>query len=153
MINCLVNTFLFQELEFSAIEEIAKFCTKLNLSDGEILISENEAQNYDLFILCMGSVEIVSSSSSKTSEEIVISKQDTEVFGEIAWLTRNKRTATLRCRGEVEAVRIDATKLMEYMEVNPQIGFEIMRKIANLLAKRLEQTNNLLKQILWNTKI
>ena len=151
MINQLLTTYLFKDMDYTALEEIATFSTYLHLNDGDALIQENEAENFDVFVLCAGSVEIISSSSASVSGDVAISKQDVEVFGEISWLTRRKRTATVRCRGEVEAIRIDGNAFMGYLEQRPKAGFEIMRKISLLLAHRLESTNMLLKQILWNS--
>ena len=98
-------------------------------------------------------MEIITSGSGLTSDEISISKQDKELLGEISWLSGGKRTATVRCIGEVEAVRIDGKKLMDYLYQYPKVGFFVMRHIARLLSTRLDQTNNLLKQILWNSNI
>lgn len=153
MINQLLNTYLFKEMDYMAVQEIAEFSTHLQLNDGDVLIHENEVENFDLFVLCSGLVEVISSSAAAVSGDVAISKQDVEVFGEISWITRRKRTATVRCRGEVEAIRIDGNVFMRYLEQNPQAGFEIMRKISLLLAERLVSTNILLKQILWNSTL
>ena len=152
MIDCLMNTFLFEDLEYTDLERITQFCSQLELDDGDILISENEL-DYDLYVLCEGYVEIISTGARNLSGEVVISKQDKNVFGEISWLTNCKRTATLRCRGDVVAIRIDGDKLMAYLDSHSQAGFTVMRRAARLLGERLEDTNNLLKQILWNTNI
>ncbi len=151
MINELLNTYLFKDMEYHALQEIVKFSTRVQLNDGDVLIYENESENFDVFVLCAGSVEIISSSSASVSSDVAISKQDLEIFGEISWLTRGKRTATVRCRGEVEAIRIDGKVFMHYLEENPKTGFDIMSKVALLLAQRLVSTNTLLKQILWNS--
>lgn len=151
MINQLLNTYLFKDMEYEALQEIAKFSTRLQLNEGDVLIHENETENFDVFVLCSGSVEVISSSSASVSSDVVISKQDLEIFGEISWITRHKRTATVRCRGEVDAIRIDGKVFMRYLEQHPKAGFDVMHKIALLLAQRLVSTDILLKQILWNS--
>jgi CRP-like cAMP-binding protein len=153
MISDLVNTSLFDELSFEHISNIAKFCTQLCYGDGDILISENDTDHYDIFVLIDGQLEILTCGNTLTSDEVVLSKHEKSVFGEISWLNKSKRTATLRCHGEVDVIRINGEKFDQYMEENPVIGFSVMRKLAVLLSKRLEQTDVLLKQILWNTKI
>ncbi len=151
MISQLLNTYLFKDMEYIALQEISKFSTRLLLNDGEVLIHENETENFDVFVLCSGAVEVISSSSAAVSNDVAISKQDMEIFGEISWITRRKRTATVRCRGEVEAIRINGKEFMRYLEQHPKAGFEVMHKIALLLAQRLVSTDTLLKQILWNS--
>lgn len=153
MINELLNTYLFKDMEYDALQEIAKFSTRLHLNDGDVLIHENENENFDVFVLCSGPVEVISSSTAAVSSDVAISKQDLEIFGEISWITRRKRTATVRCRGEVDAIRINGKIFMSYLEQHPKVGFEVMRKIAMLLAQRLVSTDTLLKQILWNSTL
>lgn len=153
MVNELVHTYLFGELDIGAVEEISAFSNRLNLDDGDILIHENEQENFDLYVLCSGAVEIISSSSRAVSGDVVISKQDMEVFGEISWITRRRRTATVRCRGEVEAIRIDGAVFMKYLDTHPRAGFMVMRKVAGLLCERMAATDTLLKQILWNSTL
>lgn len=144
---------IFSDLEFARLEEITAFCEKLLLVEGDVLISENDHSSNDLYILFSGHIEIISNGSGVTSGDVPISKQDKEIFGEISWLTGGKRTATIRCVNEVEAVRIDGHKLSRYLEQHPDVGFAVTRRIALLLAQRLDQTNNLLKQVLWNSNI
>jgi CRP-like cAMP-binding protein len=153
MINELLQTYLFKDLDYRTLEDVSKFARRLHLHDGEVLIHENESENFDLFILCSGSVEIISSSAPRVSGDVVISKQDMEVFGEISWITRRKRTATVRCRDDVDAIRVDGNAFMSYLEQHPQAGFHVMQKVAGVLAQRLVATDTLLKQILWNSTL
>lgn len=145
----LENVQLFQGLNAGELAEISTLCTRLELTAGDVLISEHDEQA-DLFILCKGNVEIVSGASATTSSEIAISESEKNIFGEINWLLRAERTATVRCVGDVDAIRIDGQMLMRYLEKNPGAGFPIMRRIAKLLANRLKQSDILIKQILWN---
>ena len=151
--NDLAPVYVFQDLEYSVLEDIAGFSTKLQLVEGDDLISEHRGSLSDIYVLCSGSVEIISSSSGITSEEVSLSRQDKEIFGEISWLTQRKRTATIRCLGDVDAVCIDGRQFMRYLDTHPDVGFSVMKNIALLLADRLNHTDGLLKQILWNSNI
>ena len=153
MIAELEQVQLFKDITGQALEEISCFCTKLELEDGDTFIAENDPRSRDLFILCQGRVEIITSSSGITSSEAIISQQDKELFGEISWISGRKRTATVRCVGEVEAIRIDGERFMNYLESHPETGFIVMRTITTLMANSLSNTDQLLKQILWNTPI
>jgi CRP-like cAMP-binding protein len=153
MIAELEHIQIFNEVTGQALQEISNFCTKLELGNGDTFIAENDAHSRDLFILCHGRVEIITSSSGITSSESIISQQEKELFGEISWVTGRKRTASVRCIGDVEAIRIDGEKLMAYLESHPETGFTVMRSVALLVANSLSETDQLLKQILWNTPI
>jgi len=152
MVEELLEAAIFQDISYTAMKDIAQFSVAIELDEGDALISENEIE-YDLYVLSAGTLEVVSSGSDNTSGEVVISKQDYNIFGEITWLTRNRRTATLRCKNQVKAIKIDGDELLKYMENNPVVGFEIMRNTAKIVAERLENTNTLVKQILWNSNI
>lgn len=154
MIAELEQVQIFKEVTAQALQEISNFCVKLELEDGETFIAENDPRSRDLFILCRGRVEIITNSSSGvTSSEAIISQQDKELFGEISWISGRKRTASVRCIGEVEAIRIDGEKFMAYLQNHPETGFLVMRTITMLVATSLSNTDQLLKQILWNSPI
>ena len=151
MISDLEQTSFFHDLSIEQMEEVGQFCELIQLNDGDIMIQEGEHGKSDIFHLWSGSVEIVSNDTSIISNEVVLSREDKELFGEISWLTNRKRTASVRCRGNVEAIRIDGQALMDFLEKNPEIGFLIMRRVAFIISERMEETDNLMKQILWNT--
>ena len=153
MLDELDRSSLFHDLSVSQLKEILPFCTLVQLNDGDILIHEGDSGNRDLYLLCMGSVEIVSNNTAIISNEVVLSKEDTELLGEVSWLTGRRRTASVRCRGHVEAIQIDGQALWEHMESHTDIGFLVMKRIALTLSERIDVTDALMKQILWNMVI
>lgn len=153
MLYDLENTALFQDLSHEDLNAIAKFCRREVLADGDVIIHENERTGHDIFILCKGAVEVVSNQTNMLSGEAVLSPETKELFGEISWLTKSRRTASVRAKGPVEVIRVEGARLDAYMTQHPQAGFAIMRRIATLLSQRLSETDTLLKQILWNTGI
>ncbi len=150
MINMLENISLFEGFDYAILADISLMCGKHEFGDGDVLISEKDEENRDLYILTSGDVEILSINRSSVSGEIVLSKKDKDIFGEVGWLIDQPRTATIRAIGEVEAIKIDGEQLMAYMEKNTDAGFILARRIARLLAQRLKITDDLLKQILWS---
>ncbi|MFC1602546.1 cyclic nucleotide-binding domain-containing protein [Pseudomonadota bacterium] len=150
MINILENISLFEGLDHAVLADISVMCSQYEFGDGDVLISETDKENRDLYILISGHVEILSINRSSACGEIVLSKQDKDIFGEVGWLTDQPRTATIRANGDVEAIKVDGKQLMAYMEENTNIGFIIARRIADLLGQRLKFTDDLLKQILWS---
>ena len=152
-LNDLDRSALFQDLTLPQLEEIVKFCTYETYNDYDILIHEDETEQFDLFLLVNGSVEIVSNNSSLTSSEVVLSKEDKDIYGEASWLTKHKRSATVRCKGPVEAIRIDGKALEHHLQEDYSAGYAIMKNIAILLAERMQHTDNLLKQLLWNSGV
>jgi len=146
----LADSSLFSETDFDVLDDISAFSIRRECSDGEILIEENSSQNFDIFILSEGRVEITSNSTNDASSEVVISSREKDLLGEISWLLRTQRTATVRCFGEAIVIQIDGDKLMDYFESHNENGYHFMKRIAMLLSKRLVNTDDLLKQLLWN---
>ena len=153
MIEMLSQTSLFKDVSYEQLIDISKFCERMIMNAGDFLIREDDTGNSDIYVLIEGNVEIVSNNTDTTSGEIVLSHEDKEIFGEIGWLTNAKRTASVRCYDGVEVIRIDGDNLMQYLEVNPEVGFIITRRIAETLSQRMEESDRLLKQILWNKSI
>lgn len=153
MIDKLAQVSLFEGLDHATLADISVLSHILELEDGDDLISENDSGNIDLFILIGGKVEVLTRSSALASGEVVIANKGLEVLGEISWLRQVRRTATVRCIGEVEAIRIDGEQLRQYLSNNTAAGYLVMQRIACKLADRLQQTDVLLKQILWNSHI
>lgn len=149
MIADLLGAQIFRNVPYQDVEAIRRFSQHVVMDDGEFLIQEDEKE-FDLFVLLRGSVEIVSNQRVAVSEECVLSRNHKELLGEMGWLTQKRRTAAVRCRGTVEAVRIDGVALSQYLADNPKAGFIVMQNVALLLAERLGGANSLLKQILWN---
>ncbi len=153
MIEELEKVSLCQNLSPDQLDSVSQFCTLLNLSDGDMLIRESDQNDTDIYLLSTGSVEIVSNSSRITSGEVVISREDKDVFGEMGWLTNAPRTASVRCHGNVQAIRVDGQAFADYLSSNPDVGYLVMQYVAVKLACRLQGTDSLLKQILWNTML
>ncbi len=144
---------LFEDLSADEIDEISLFSKMHHLDDGTLLIQENDVDRFDLYVLCNGSLEVVSRNSEITSAEVVISKDEKEIFGEIGWLCQKKRTADVRCYGPVKVIQIDGERLRKLVQQNPRVGYNIMRRTAVMVAESLAQTSGLLKQVLWANNI
>ncbi|OOZ38759.1 hypothetical protein BOW53_14275 [Solemya pervernicosa gill symbiont] len=153
MFEELEHSSCFQDLSADQIASIMPCCSIVALNDGEFLICEGEHIDRDFYLLLSGTVEIVSNDTNMISGEVVLSKEDKDLYGELALLTGCKRTASVRCRGDVDAIRINGEALMNILTKDAEIGFKVLHRIALILAQRLEQSDSLIKQLLWNTNI
>ena len=150
MIEHFLDNQLFQDLPVGGLQEIGDFSELVEYEDGQVIINENAKDNYDLFLLLEGNVEIVANSSQATSDEVVLSCDAKGILGEVSWLLKQKRTATVKSKGESIAIKIDGIKLEQFFNQHPGTGFIFFKKIASVLAARFQNTDNLLKQVIWN---
>jgi len=150
MLEQLLNSYLFKDIDINHLQDIEQFTAKCEFEDGDIIINENDTRDCDIYFLLSGQVEILSTSGHLANNEVVISSHEKDILGEITWILRNKRTATVRSVGDSFLLKIDGLKLEAYFENNHHAGYQFMKQISKLLARRLVSTDDLLKQVLWN---
>ena len=150
IIDHILESPIFSHLKFDELETITAFADYKRLDDNYMLIHEGDEDDHAIYILVSGALEIVSSQNENISSEVVISHQDKDLFGEIAWITREKRTASVRTHGASEVIRINGDSLAAFIEENPEAGCRILRNVSIALCKRIKGNNTLIKQILWN---
>lgn len=153
LIDQLKESSLFKPLTTSELADIAAFCELMELDDGDVLLREDDPENNDIFQLLEGSLEIVSNCSKNISNEVAISVHEKDIFGEISWLTGQKRTASVRAHGAAKVIRIDGNGLHKFIDNNPKTGCTIFKSVALVLSERVRESNILIKQILWNNQI
>ena len=140
-VETLRGTELFAGLDEAALAEIAEFSEPLRLGDGGHLISEGREGTRDLYVIIEGVFDIVTSSPRHEGEAMTLGNLSYEVVGEIAWLLGSSRTATVRCRGPMVALRLDGPRLMRFLESRPEIGFEVIRRLMKSLSTKLVDAN------------
>ncbi|NCF11294.1 MAG: cyclic nucleotide-binding domain-containing protein [Gammaproteobacteria bacterium] len=140
-VETLQDTDLFGGLDAQVLGEIAEFCEPLHLADGGLLIAEGRPQTPDLYLVVEGEFDVITRHPAKPDERMTLGNLDYEVVGEIAWLTGATRSATVRCRGDLVALRIDGASLMSYLEEHRDTGFEVMRRMMRALAQKLIDAN------------
>lgn len=59
-----------------------------------------------------------------------------EVVGEISAVSQTPATATVLCKGPVQALRIPQTALHEVMKTSPQLAGSMLRSMAKYLGRR-----------------
>jgi PAS domain S-box-containing protein len=101
---------------------------------GSIIFSEGD-QGGDLYILISGEIEVL-----KGGKTINIISEEGAVFGEMASLLENKRTATIRARTHVEVIRIPSQEVGPFLLAHPQTSAVIARN----LAARLDETSRII---------
>jgi CRP-like cAMP-binding protein len=152
MIDKLEKISIFKGLDHDVLVDISLLCQSIILENGETIIAEKVNESFDLFFLIRGNVEVTSNTTHLASGEAVLSREDKELLGELSWLLNVRRTATVKAVGEVEVIRVNGPRFMSFLERKPD-GFRIMRRITRQIASRLNESDNLLKQILWNSNI
>jgi PAS domain S-box-containing protein len=89
----------------------------------------------DLFILVSGQLNVF-----KGNQKIAEITEKGSLFGEMSFLLKAKRTATIKAGENVKAIRIPKDEINAFLHDFPEVAGEI----SKLLAKRLDETSRIL---------
>ena len=97
---------------------------------GEVLCSEGD-DSRDLFILARGGLEIL-----KGKRKIAEIHDSGAPVGEISFLLKSRRTATVRAISDGEAIRVPDTEIERFLKEFPALALMIPRTLAQRLHER-----------------
>jgi small-conductance mechanosensitive channel/CRP-like cAMP-binding protein len=112
--------------------------TLLKFGRGEIIVREGDAGN-SLYIIRSGEVEVVAHTNGAHEVHIRYLRQPT-FFGEMALMTGEPRTATIRARTDAELLELSREGFLELFKSHP----EAATKMSEIIALRTSETRGLL---------
>ena len=123
----------FRPREMKAFLEVCKLGA---VAAGEVLCEYNTSSNR-LFILVEGRLDIVG--PDNTSIAVL---QGVQTVGEMGFITRKPRTATVRAGSECRVLRVDYFEFENLIERNLNLRSKIYRNMVRILADRLSDAND-----------
>ena len=143
MIDTLKRSDLFGSLENAHLQKIADICRGVSFREGAIVFKEGD-QATELYVLTDGrlvlemDVRPVPERPAIPTAVDLISKD--ESFGGSALVPPYVYTSSARCMSNCTALAIRADVLQKTMESTPSLGYEVMKKLAELISLRLAHT-------------
>ena len=131
--NAVQGLDFFVDFPESEISEIINAASWQEFDPGSEIVVEGDIDD-SFFILVSGNVEVV-----KDGQLLGVLKEG-DCFGEMAYLSKSERTATIRAKNYVSLMKINAT-LMDQVSIDCQLHFS--RVFMQSLVKRLSTTNRL----------
>ena len=122
----------FKEFSDEQISEVVDACEWQDFKKGDVIISEGEKETA-FYIIAKGGVEVI-----KKKKVIGVMKQG-DCFGEIAFITRKPRAATIMARTDVSLMVVN-TSLMEKASIETQLQY--YRIFLENLISRLSQATD-----------
>lgn len=120
----------FREFSEAEIWEILRACVWHEYESGTEIIVEGDIDD-SFFIISSGSVEVFK------SNQVIGLLQKGDCFGEMGYLTKTKRSATIIAQNYVQLMKINST-LIEQISVECQLHFS--KVFLKTLVKRLSET-------------
>ena len=131
---------LFAKLEPSKLKLLAFTSQLMTYDDGEVLFHEGD-QPDAAFVIMHGEVEILA--DTQTGKVVVGTLGKDQLFGELALLNSSPRSATLRAKGRLQALRIADDMFLKLVTENPGVALEVMRQLSDKLMRTHRQVEAL----------
>lgn len=133
---------LFAGLKDMYLDLILMVCEEISYLAGDTVFREGDEGNA-LYIVAQGAVEVVLEPRSEDEASIAVAVMGpNSTFGEVTLVEQEShRTATVRCRTGAQLIRIDRGRLLRVCRDYPEIGFQVMQRIAAELATKLRSSN------------
>jgi CRP-like cAMP-binding protein len=139
---------LFNELPDSILKEIAAIAREVPVKQGEFIFREGEKAD-KLHFLLHGSVALRVKLTSRP-ESVTVSFISTpyQSFGWSGVVAPHHYTSSAECEEDSNLLIIPAQPFIDILEQNPEYGFTVMKRIAEIIADRLRNSRQaLLKTI------
>jgi CRP-like cAMP-binding protein/di/tricarboxylate transporter len=134
--NLLAKVELFSGLDRLMLARLAADLDPVDLVDGQAVVRQGEPGD-SLYVVARGHLGVFMRPSGDDQERQVATIPPGACFGEIALLTGESRSATVRALGPVETLRLDRARFVEILRREPLMGLTI----SATLSRRLVHAN------------
>lgn len=138
---------IFKGIEENFLKKLANVGQEIVYARGHIIFQEGEEAKA-LYILRDGQVsldmKIDMGQGQGVHQATVDSAKKGTAFGWSALIEPHRYTLTATCLEPVSLIVFEADKLRSLLDSEPSLGYHVMKKMAKLIAIRLEHTRNLL---------
>lgn len=147
-VSVIKNCFIFSDFTEEEIEKLCKFFTRKQYSDKSIIFKEGSTGN-ELFVIEEGLIAITKQVKEGT-DTVIARLGPGEFFGELTMFEDFKRTASARTQGKTTLLVISHNDLLDMVEKNSKMAAKLFFSLLKVLAKRIRETNQALKEaIVW----
>jgi CRP-like cAMP-binding protein len=148
----ILKTFpLLAKISDEDLLELAGILEERRFSAGEDILKEGDTGS-EMYILIDGTVDVIR--TTVYGDHFICATLDGSmhcVFGEMAMIDNDKRSATVRAKTDCKTLVIDDIRFNHFLDHRPQAGVELLRFISMNLVRniRIENANlNLVFQAL-----
>ena len=136
----LKGVYLFRDLDATELHQLESICREQIVASGDDVFRHGDPADA-FYVIHLGTVRITRESA--TIDEIEVAMLGTGAhFGELAWLIRDKRSATATAQERTELVRIDYDAMVRLVDQNPRLGMKVYRALSRAIAGMLRETTD-----------
>ena len=127
---------MFSKLELPKLKLIAFTSELCTYEGGEVLFEAGDAAD-SAYVIMEGAAEVVVETESGPVVEVVLGRN--ALFGELAVLTNAPRSATIRAKDALVALRITDEMFLKLLGENPEVSLDVMRQLSEKIVRSHEQ--------------
>ncbi len=143
---------IFSSLTDDEINAVSEISNAQTVFTDELVFSEGE-QGSVLYVILRGSVKIYTKITENVDKTLVTLRKG-GLFGEMAVISEDYRSATARAVEETELISINQKDFRNLLDKNPAVGKKLLEFIVKVLAERLKNTTDLYRQAVdWGISI
>jgi CRP/FNR family cyclic AMP-dependent transcriptional regulator len=123
---------MFAKLEPSKLRLLAFTSQLLTFEDDEILFEQGDPSD-SAYVVLDGDMEVLVGSGDEIDVAGVLGIN--ELVGEMGVLANAPRSATIRARGQVVALRIESVLFLDLIAENASVALDVMRQLSAKLTR------------------
>lgn len=135
---------LFAAIDPAKLKLLAFASDRMIYNDGQAVFRQGEVGDA-AYVVVKGSADIVVEIDG--DEIVVANAKEDAVIGEIAILCDVPRTATVRAKGELVALKIKKEHFLGLIMDFPKLGIQVMRELAQRLSQTTTELTNARREI------
>jgi CRP/FNR family transcriptional regulator, cyclic AMP receptor protein len=148
VVTFVTTTALFAGLDAAESSEVVRIMEVQRFTDGEDVFREGDPGDA-WFIVFDGNAKVLKQASGGAREIAVLERG--AVFGEIAMLDGQPRSATVRAGGPLTVLRFRRSRFEELLEQGSLGAYKLVLSIARVLAQRHRQLTQQIAQLTPST--
>ncbi len=126
---------MFSKIEPSRLKLLAFTSQSLRFDDGEIVFCAGDAADC-AYVITEGEAEILDNDGKPISGAVLGRNQ---LVGELGVLTGAPRSAAIRAKGQMVALRISDEKFLRLLAENAEAALDVMRQLSDKLVRTHRQ--------------
>ena len=135
---------LFSKLDPAKLNLLAFSSTSLTFEEGEELFHEGDPAD-GAYIIEEGEVDVLMGQNGRAVKIASLGKSD--LFGEMALILNQTRSATIRAAQHLKVLKIDADVFLRLVTENPDAALTIMRSLSKKITSLTERYQELQRHI------
>jgi hypothetical protein len=134
---------LLRGMSVTEVKKLALLGVLKKFEPGMVVVRQGD-ESREMYLILSGSVRAEASDAIETSPVVLGQFGRGEVFGEMAFITGEPRSATVAATESVEALMINEKTLARVRERFPRVALKLYANLAALLTQRLRGTTQTL---------